>query len=112
MRSEEALPAVSYCLGSPRPLTHQRISLSDLCLARRFAAVVKLSPAIKNKKMEAVLPIIKIHLEYAEYDAVERFASSLKVKTEAVAYCALNRLMLRSEERRVGKECRSRWSPY
>ena len=23
-----------------------------------------------------------------------------------------NRLVLRSEERRVGKECRSRWSPY
>ena len=25
---------------------------------------------------------------------------------------ARNRLVLRSEERRVGKECRSRWSPY
>ena len=24
----------------------------------------------------------------------------------------VNTLMLRSEERRVGKECRSRWSPY
>ena len=23
-----------------------------------------------------------------------------------------NRVLLRSEERRVGKECRSRWSPY
>ena len=23
-----------------------------------------------------------------------------------------NRVMMRSEERRVGKECRSRWSPY
>src|SRR3712207_8874551 len=25
---------------------------------------------------------------------------------------ALDRFMTRSEERRVGKECRSRWSPY
>ena len=25
---------------------------------------------------------------------------------------ALNNLAIRSEERRVGKECRSRWSPY
>src|SRR5260370_39806289 len=25
---------------------------------------------------------------------------------------ALNRIVHRSEERRVGKECRSRWSPY
>src|SRR5687768_18597239 len=27
-------------------------------------------------------------------------------------YCARRRIGPRSEERRVGKECRSRWSPY
>src|SRR5260221_5126445 len=27
-------------------------------------------------------------------------------------YCTRNRRHFRSEERRVGKECRSRWSPY
>ena len=26
--------------------------------------------------------------------------------------CVLDKMDLRSEERRVGKECRSRWSPY
>src|SRR5574344_739056 len=33
---------------------------------------------------------------------------------EAIASIALSRYLLldRSEERRVGKECRSRWSPY
>ena len=36
---------------------------------------------------------IKIHLEMAEIDAVERYAKSLNVKTEDVAYAALNRLM-------------------
>src|SRR5258708_37827467 len=30
----------------------------------------------------------------------------------AVAVLALCTALLRSEERRVGKECRSRWSPY
>ena len=29
-----------------------------------------------------------------------------------IADLTLNENMLRSEERRVGKECRSRWSPY
>src|SRR3712207_9211193 len=29
-----------------------------------------------------------------------------------IAYASLDRAPLRSEERRVGKECRSRWSPY
>ena len=27
-------------------------------------------------------------------------------------FCLLPRTKVRSEERRVGKECRSRWSPY
>ena len=27
-------------------------------------------------------------------------------------YLAIAKKMVRSEERRVGKECRSRWSPY
>ena len=29
-----------------------------------------------------------------------------------VVYCGYIRKLMRSEERRVGKECRSRWSPY
>ena len=31
---------------------------------------------------------------------------------EAVGTVAAQSVVLRSEERRVGKECRSRWSPY
>ena len=31
---------------------------------------------------------------------------------EAIADLEKDYLELRSEERRVGKECRSRWSPY
>ena len=49
----------------------------------------------------------------AEAQEAARFRCSLA----HVAYCigsdsALLRQNLRSEERRVGKECRSRWSPY
>ena len=29
-----------------------------------------------------------------------------------IEFCQENALVIRSEERRVGKECRSRWSPY
>jgi len=31
---------------------------------------------------------------------------------QVVVYDMLTNMMYRSEERRVGKECRSRWSPY
>ena len=42
------------------------------------------------------MPTIKLHLESAEYDAIVRFATAINAKPEAVAYCALNRLMLES----------------
>ena len=38
------------------------------------------------------------------------------VKTEVMAgittFMTMDYILARSEERRVGKECRSRWSPY
>jgi len=37
---------------------------------------------------------IKIYLEFAEHDAVRRYAEALGVSDEDVAYAALNRLML------------------
>lgn len=47
------------------------------------------------------MPIIKIHLEHAEYDAVERLAGTVKVSSEDVAFAALNRLMLVAKNREV-----------
>ena len=38
--------------------------------------------------------------------------SMTNTKTEDVEATVRQILELRSEERRVGKECRSRWSPY
>src|SRR2546421_4711482 len=40
-------------------------------------------------------------------DLSEENTSELQSRSDLVC-----RLLLRSEERRVGKECRSRWSPY
>ena len=40
------------------------------------------------------MPVIKIHLEHAEHDAVVRLADLLRVQPEDVAFAALNRLML------------------
>lgn len=41
---------------------------------------------------------IKLHLEQAERDAVDRFAKSLNVPVEDVVYAALNRLMLAARD--------------
>jgi hypothetical protein len=58
------------------------------------------------------MPTIKIHLEYAEYDAIERFASGLKVKPEALAYCALNRLMLDARNPVLRTEIAQTWEGH
>ena len=39
-------------------------------------------------------------------------ATASFAETEEKALAVLNAVRARSEERRVGKECRSRWSPY
>jgi hypothetical protein len=39
--------------------------------------------SLANPKKELPMPIIKIHLEYAEHDAVERLADAIKVTPEA-----------------------------
>ena len=55
------------------------------------------------------MPTIKVHLEAAEFDAVARFAGALKIKPEAVAYAALNRLMLAAREKAVQTEILQTW---
>lgn len=47
---------------------------------------------------------IKIHLDAAEFDPVERLADALGVRTEDVAYAALNRLMLQARDATVQAE--------
>lgn len=56
------------------------------------------------------MPAIKLHLEQAEYDAVERFATNLNTKPEAVLYAALNRLMLTARDPEVRKDIIETWS--
>ena len=54
----------------------------------------------------------KIHLKivhtYCVVDAAEEIATRMHLREEDVQLAKI----IRSEERRVGKECRSRWSPY
>lgn len=47
---------------------------------------------------------IKIHLESAEFDAVERFAKAIGASPEDVAYAALNRLMLEATKPEVRRD--------
>src|SRR6267143_5828730 len=52
------------------------------------------------------------HVGIAFEDALARLVDDLLHPRDHPLEVALRRLQRRSEERRVGKECRSRWSPY
>ncbi len=56
------------------------------------------------------MPAIKLHLEQAEYDAVARLADAIKVKPEAVAYSALNRLMLSCRDSAIRADIADTWN--
>ena len=68
----------------------------------------------------ALIPSRAVHAEdvvdpiavqkQAAYDAVPETNGLENWPQGPVLYCSF--VLCRSEERRVGKECRSRWSPY
>jgi hypothetical protein len=59
---------------------------------------------------EAIMPTIKLHLDQGEYDAVERFATLVNVKPEAVLYAALNRLMMTARSPEVRADIIETWA--
>ena len=50
--------------------------------------------------------------EYVERIFAEHFEGGNDMQTERTLAVKISAELFRSEERRVGKECRSRWSPY
>src|SRR3712207_1048320 len=59
---------------------------------------------INDRAEETLSKIAKIIIDYKDYEGlIEGNTDNVPINTEAAS---------RSEERRVGKECRSRWSPY
>src|SRR3989442_11896308 len=80
---------------------------NDPPLGRRELAVVFFNP------LQQAIPIVQplVHeldaLQPAVREPIADFQEGHAVEREV-----LSRILPRSEERRVGKECRSRWSPY
>ena len=61
-------------------------------------------------KNEAVQMEVEVNVRYIFED--EKVFKEEKIKAEKKQLINSENLDDRSEERRVGKECRSRWSPY
>ena len=70
----------------------------------------KIIAVSKTFKIDKILPLIEHgHVDFGEnkvQEAIEKWTEIKKKNSKIKLH------MIRSEERRVGKECRSRWSPY
>ena len=63
--------------------------------------VEQINELLKEKTQKEVAEILKLSPA-----TVSKYSNKKKVRKEITPE------LIRSEERRVGKECRSRWSPY
>ena len=82
----------------------------------RDKGVNELSSALKRRFNTVILPVPRHADDEVQIveKRVESLGRALELPAEAPALTEIRRVVtiFRSEERRVGKECRSRWSPY
>src|SRR5260370_10472500 len=79
---------------------------SDVCSSDLWSTISRLRPSLVSKHIMFEETKEGLNLEIVDQDGRSMFADGSKAPYERT------RRLIRSEERRVGKECRSRWSPY
>src|SRR6266496_3319299 len=98
-----------------------QVAVDAFCRDTNHAITGIHNGALKLSRIALVNGIIAIATNRAYQHAVPLAARRIckpifSVRSDAQppwsAIGAMNRRQIRSEERRVGKECRSRWSPY
>src|SRR3712207_9520376 len=100
--------AVRYALGIPMLILPRSLAIGDLI------AYANDKLATKEGRMERYTFAGAKYFERMKKEGL--YTTDKNVIAERVAKLNLkdvfNQRLVRSEERRVGKECRSRWSPY
>ena len=83
---------------------NQIVVLNNEPSKNNFPDIVK--PEVKNKELSIYAEQI-----FASFVTLQH-TYSIYFPEELKTIYQISKLVIRSEERRVGKECRSRWSPY
>src|SRR6185437_10516809 len=79
-----------------------------LCLRKPYLVVARVEP---NEYLATLHMLVIVH-EHGFDRAGDTSADRMNMSGNVSVIGLLVALRPRSEERRVGKECRSRWSPY
>ena len=114
----------AFMLGANRFQTFRRVLLPEmmppvltgfgLAFARgigEYGSVIYISGNSAREHTQVISYVIMQKLGYIDYASATAIALVMLILS-FVLLLAVNIVQMRSEERRVGKECRSRWSPY
>src|SRR2546422_11357609 len=75
-------------------------------------AIVTPKPQTTRNRILGIRTLPAAQIVFLDTPGIHEARSLLNRRMVEVARQALGEADVRSEERRVGKECRSRWSPY
>src|SRR5260370_3478379 len=114
------LAALDYILGH---LKHNTIQINAAVDLENLEDLPALARFCQERKFllhtEAVHNVVRttwktedVEMEHDALDRVADYVTKLKKEYKCVRFYKDYYQFYRSEERRVGKECRSRWSPY
>src|SRR5687768_16281449 len=88
----------------------QRVQRSTLVLAHNKTLAAQLFQEFRSLFPDNAVEYFVSYYDYYQPEAYVP-AADVYIEKEAIINEEIDRLRMRSEERRVGKECRSRWSP-
>ena len=89
-----------------------RLALVVVGVTRRVIVAVAVLARLPSAQLRLLVPLQLPWLVLTELKVTPAGSVSVSVTALAGSGPLLRTLIVRSEERRVGKECRSRWSPY
>src|ERR1043166_4580624 len=111
-RNQEKTPAKTAAAPAPPPPTFDTLLPADSYQV--YAEVRNTGQLLKSSALnDALEPVLRLGGPEKEFlDAIEWLKAHADPLATSRLLVAVSAAKNRSEERRVGKECRSRWSPY
>ena len=107
----ESLPDPFFVLATQNPVEHESTFMLPAAQMDRFFLRLSMGYPTQDEEV-SILSHLGDRTPYEEVNTVTNPEMLRALRSEIAQMAVSDAISSRSEERRVGKECRSRWSPY